>query len=526
VGPARLIERPRALAAPAPARADGGSRRATLARDTIAGITVALVLIPQSLAYAGVAGMPPIGGLYAAALPPLAAAVFASSPYLQTGPVAMTSLLTFGALAGRAPVGSEAYVELGVLLALVVGVVRVLIGLLHGGVIAHLMSEPMLMGFMPAGAILIVASQVPAALGAPGAAGSDVLGAAGSALVAPADWEPAAVGLALGSIVLVLGGRRIHPLFPGVLIALVAGLGLAAAVDYGGATVGAIPAGLPPVTLDLPLRELPGLLAPGAVIAVVGFAEAASIARTYATRERRPWSADREFIGQGAANLAAGLSGGYPVGGSFSRSALNRGAGAVTRASGAVTGLAVLAFLPAAALLEPLPRAVLSAIVISAVLALIRLRRMAVLWRVSRPQFVVAWATFALTLLLAPRIERAVMAGVVLALAVHLIRELSVRIEVTTTGETLEVRPTGVLWFATAHDLEARLNRLIGQHRDATRLRLVLDGLGRIDLTGAMALDRLLDDARAAGLDVEVVDAPPQARGLLARHARRRDPLR
>ena len=163
---------------------------------------------------------------------------------------------------------------------------------------------------------------------------------------------------------------------------------------------------------------------------------------------------------------------------------------------------------------------------ITAVLGLIQLRRMAVLWRVSRPQFAVAWATFALTLLLAPRIERAVMAGVALALAVHLIRELSVRIETTTSGETLEVRPTGVLWFATAHDLEARLNRLLGQHRDATRLRLVLDGLGRIDLTGAMALERLLDDARAAGLKVEVVDAPPQARGLLARHARRRDPLR
>jgi SulP family sulfate permease len=417
-------------------------------------------------------------------------------------------------------------VQLGVLLALVVGVVRVLIGVLRGGVIAHLMSEPMLMGFMPAGAILIVASQLPAALGAPAGGGSDVLSSAVSALAAPADWEPAAVGLALGSIALVVGGRRMHPLFPGVLIALLAGLVLGTAADYGGAEVGAIPAGLPPVTLDLPYGELPDLLVPGAVIAIVGFAEAASIARTYATRERRPWSADREFVGQGAANLASGLSGGYPVGGSFSRSALNRDAGAATRASGAITGLAVLAFLPAAAVLEPLPSAVLAAIVITAVLSLIRLRRMAVLWRVSRPQFAVAWTTFALTLLLAPHVERAVIAGVALALAVHLVRELSLRIEVTMTAETLEVRPTGVLWFATAHDLEERLIGLLGQHREATRLRLVLDRLGRIDLTGAMALERLLDDARASGMEVELVDAPPQARGLLARHARRREPLR
>jgi SulP family sulfate permease len=227
---------------------------------------------------------------------------------------------------------------------------------------------------------------------------------------------------------------------------------------------------------------------------------------------------------QGVANLAAGVSGGYPVGGSFSRSALNHGAGAMTRASGAITGLAVLAFLPFAGILEPLPKAVLAAIVITAVLGLIRLRRMVALWRVSRPQFAVAWTTFVLTLVLTPRVERAVMAGV--ALAVHLVRELTMRIETTTTGDTLEVRPTGVLWFATAQDLEERLIDLLEEHRDIDRLRLVLDGLGRIDLTGAMSLDHLLDDARAAGVEVEVVGAPPQARGLLDRYGRRKDALR
>src|SRR5918996_1283905 len=138
-----LLERDRAL------------RLDSLPRDVLAGTTVALVLIPQALAYAGVAGMPPISGLYAAALPPLAAALFASSPYLQTGPVALTSLLTFGALSGSAPLGSEAYLELAMLLALVVGVVRILTGLLGAGVVAHLMSDPMLMGVLPGAALLI-----------------------------------------------------------------------------------------------------------------------------------------------------------------------------------------------------------------------------------------------------------------------------------------------------------------------------------------------------------------------------------
>jgi SulP family sulfate permease len=495
-----------------------------LGRDALAGITVALVLIPQALAYAGVAGMPPIGGLYAAALPPLAAALFASSPYLQTGPVALTSLLTFGALAGRAPVGSDAYVQLGILLALVVGVVRVLIGVLRGGLIAHLMSEPMLIGFMPAGAVLIAGSQLPAALGVDPGDG-DVIEEAVSALASPGDWELTAVGLAAGTLAIVLAGRRLHPLFPGVLVALLAGLALSALGDYGGAVVGDIPAGLPQVTLDLPYAELPGLIAPGAVIAVVGFAEAASISRTYAIRERRPWSADREFFSQGVANLASGLSGGYPVGGSFSRSALNHNAGALTRASGAVTGIAVLAFLPLASVLEPLPKAVLSAIVISAVLGLMRFGRILSLWRISRPQFAVAGVTFALTLILEPHVEQAVIAGVVLALGVHLVRELTLRIEVTANGDLLIIRPSGVLWFATAQDLEERLSGLLEQHPEATRLRLALDGLGRIDLTGVMALHRLLDDARAGGLEVEVTGAPPQARGLLDRYQRGKDAL-
>jgi SulP family sulfate permease len=198
--------------------------RRTAPRDVLAGTTVAVVLIPQALAYTAVAGMPPISGLYAAALPPLAAAFIASSPYLQTGPVAQTSLLTFGALAALAPTGSERYVELGVLLALVVGVVRLALGVTRTGFVAYLMSEPMLMGFLPAGAILIICSQLPAAMGSkPGDGG--VVAEAAAALGHPGGWGVAEIAVALAAAAIVLGGRRIHGLFPGVLIALVAGLG-------------------------------------------------------------------------------------------------------------------------------------------------------------------------------------------------------------------------------------------------------------------------------------------------------------
>ena len=187
--------------------------------DVIAGVSVALVLVPQSLAYAQLAGMPASRGYYAAVLPPIAAALLASSPYLQTGPVALTSLLAFGALSALATPGSDEYVALGILLALVVGVARLAVGLLRAGVVAYLVSQPMLLGFLPAAAILIVAAQLPTALGTSPPEGG-VLRQAGWSLGHPADWDTTSLALSLATIVLVVGGWRLHRFFPGVLLAV------------------------------------------------------------------------------------------------------------------------------------------------------------------------------------------------------------------------------------------------------------------------------------------------------------------
>ncbi len=393
----------------------------------IAGVSVALVLIPQSLAYAELAGLPPYFGLYAAMLPPIAAAFFASSPYLQTGPVAMTSLLTFGALAVLAPPQSPEYIALAALLAIVVGVVRTFLGGIRVGWVAYMMSQPVLTGFTAAAAILIVASQLPTALGVE-ARGASLLARAWWALSHLSSWEVASVVLSLLTVALVLGGRRVHPLFPGVLVAVGLGIGYSILGGYGGSVVGQVPSGLPPFSLDLPWSALPNLAIPGVVIALVGFAEPAAISRIFAAQDRKPWSPDREFVSQGVANLAAGVSGAFPVGGSFSRSSVNRLAGGKTRWSGAVTGLVVLAFLPVAGVLAPLPRAILGAIVISAVVKLIAVGRLGRLIHFSLPQALIAWTTFAATLLLAPRIERAVLLGIGLAILVHLWRELAVHV--------------------------------------------------------------------------------------------------
>lgn len=514
----------RAEAADARAHGGYGARRFCVA-DVLAGLTVALVLIPQALAYAQLAGMPPERGLYAAAIPLILAAPLACSPYLQTGPVAVTCLLTFGALSGMAVPGSDEYVALGLALALVVGVVRIVIGLLHAGVIAYLMSQPMLIGFIPAAALLILASQLPNALGTVPPNG-DLLFQAGWSLVRPAAWELTSVVLALAVLVAVFGGRRLHPLFPGVLFAAAGAIVFSELTHYGGPVVGQIPSGLPPVSFDLPWGAVPTLLVSGTVIAVVGYAEAGSIARTFAAQDRERWNSDREFVGQGVANVTAAFSGGFPVGGSFSRSSLNRLAGGHSRWSGAVTGVIVLLALLFASVLEPLPEAILGATVIAAVIPLIRPWRIVRLWRPSRPAFLIAASTFAATLALAPHVEQAVLIGVALSIAVHLWRELRIDTDLWTDGDSLHVKPHGVLWFGAAQALEDRILDELASSRGVQHLVLDLSALGRLDITGAMALHAVLDEARRANISAELVGVQARDRRLVDRVVEAEAPVR
>ena len=260
------------------------AERGSWAADAVAGVSVALVLIPQSMAYAELAGMPPWHGLYAAAAAPILAAPFVSSRYLQTGPVALTCLLTAGALAGSAAPASPEYVGLAAVLALVVGLARLVIGVMRWGGVAWLMSQPVLRGFTVGAALLIVGSQLPSALGAR-PDGGKVLDRAIAALSAPAGWTWGAVGLSVVTIALMMGGRRVHRLFPGVLVAAAIGIAASAAGLPVGPLIGDVPAGLPPLSLDLPWSSLPSLLVSGVVIALVGFAEASSISRTFAAED-------------------------------------------------------------------------------------------------------------------------------------------------------------------------------------------------------------------------------------------------
>ena len=474
---------------------------------------MALVAIPQSLAYAELAGLPPQYGLYATALPSLLAALFVSSRYLQTGPVALTSLLTLGALSAVAETGTDDYIERAALLALLVGAVRLLLGIIRMGRVAYLLSEPVVTGFTAGAAVVIIASQLPRVFDVESE--GDVLVAALRALERPEDWRWSAVAFAAGTAVLMVLGRRVHRLFPGVLVAVVAGVIVAGIGGYPGSTVGDLNGGLIPLGIDFPWSATPDLLLPAVVIALIGFAEPAAIARTFAAADRLPWDANREMISQGVANLASAVSGAFPVGGSFSRSSLNRVAGATSAWSGAITGAFVLALLPLAPLIEDLPRAVLAAVVIVVVVRLVDVEAMISLPRGSVPQALVGAGTTFATIALAPRVERGVLVGIGLAVAVHLYRELQVTADQQRSGDTLMVRPKGVMWFATVPQVERLVRQELAHHRDLTAVVVDLSGVGRLDYSGAVALRRILERISAAGVSVSVVGVPPSASGAV-----------
>ena len=465
--------------------------------------------IPQSLAYAELAGLPPQYGLYALALPLLVSAAFVSSHYLQTGPVALTSLLTFGALsAGSAP-GLDGYIKQAALLAVLVGLLQIALGIVRLGRAAYLLSEPVVTGFTAGAALLIIASQLPKLVGVT-AGDQGVLAEAISAASRPGDWNWQAMALSAATAVVMLNSHRIHRLFPGVMVAVIAGVALSR-LGYSGPKVGNVEGGFVTLSLDFPWSSVPELLVPAVAIALAGFAETAAVSRRFASADRLPWNADREITSQGVANITSGVAGAFPVGGSFSRSSLNRSAGAVTAWSGAVTGLLILAVLPLTPLFEGLPSAVLGTVVIVVVIGLVDLRTMVRLGLRSWPQGVVGAGTLAATVFMSPRVERGVLIGLGLAVTVHLVRELNVSVDTERVGTTLTVRPHGVLWFATVPQVERLMREELASYRYIDTVVIDLGSVGRLDYSGAAGLNRVLTERVAPTVEVSVTGLPANA---------------
>ena len=411
-----------------------------LTSDLMAAVIVTIMLIPQSLAYALLAGLPPVVGLYASILPLMLYAVFGTSRTLAVGPVAVVSLMTASAAGAVAQQGSAEYLEAAITLAFLSGMMLALLGLLRAGFLANLLSHPVISGFITASGVLIATSQLKHIFGvrAGGDNWPEMLGSLAGEIGGLNLWT---LGIGITATLFLFWVRKgAKPLLQklgiparaadmmakaGPVVAVVLSI-IAVSIlrleDQGVAITGSIPQGLPPFAMpstDLSLIEQ--LWVPALLISIIGFVESVSVAQTLAAKRRQRISPDQELIGLGASNVASAFSGGYPVTGGFARSAVNFDAGAQTPAAGAFTAVGIaLATLFLTPLLYSLPIATLAATIIVAVLSLVDLKTPRRLWLYSKADFAAHVATIGITLI--SGVEMGVIAGVAVGLLLYLWR--------------------------------------------------------------------------------------------------------
>ena len=512
---------------------------ALLRGEAMAGLTVGLMVIPQGVAYAQLAGMPLVTGIYASMLPALVAVLFSASARLSVGPTALTSLLIYASLSPLAAPASPEWVELAVWLALLSGGLQVVLGAARFGWLLNLVNSPVLMAFTQAAAVLIISSQLPALLGFR-------VGWAEMLQAPSVDALAAAFGLA--ALVLLVLARRWRPTFPTVLVIVVAAAALSWALGHesrGGAVVGPLPGGLPAAYIPgWPGWQMLGqLLLPTLVITLVSFLETAASAKVDSQRKGERWDQDQDLIGQGLAKIASGFSGAFATSSSFSRSALNLYAGAQT---GWATVFSVVVVLAALLLFTPVlrhvPQAVLAAIVVAAVVGLLKPREFVRLWHISRVEAVIAAITFGITIAAAPALYWGVLSGVLMALSYFLYQRLHPRIiEVGLHADgslrdrqlwalpalaphTYALRMDAGLDFATASQFERNVTEYLTAHPHTRHVCLFAHAINRMDATGAEAFARLVSQLHQRRVTLHLagmklpVEKMLQAAGTLVPH--------
>ncbi|MBC5765385.1 SulP family inorganic anion transporter [Ramlibacter albus] len=467
--------------------------------EMAAALTVAVVMIPQSVAYAGLAGMPLVTGLYATFLPMLMAVLFSSSTRLSVGPSALSAVLVGTSLLGMAQASSPEWVALAVWLALLSGGIQLLVGATRSAWLLNLVSSPVLAGFSQAAALLIIASQLPALLG--------VTGNWREVLAGTARFNAEAAAYGVASLALMVLGKRYVPRWPTVLLVICVAGTLSAATGFvaRGNVIGTLPAGMP----SLYVPSWPGwdglanLVLPALVLALVSSLEMASSAKIESQKDGKRWDASQDLVGQGMGKLTSALCGSFATSTSFSRSA-------ITLYSGAKTGwatvcatfvvLIVLLFLTPA--LAPVPQAVLAAVVVAAVSSLFKPRTLLDLRRIDKVEAVTALVTFAVTIVSAPRIYWGVLTGVLMGLAHFLYHRLHPRIiEVglhpdgslrdrhlwnlpPLAPHLYALRMDSGLDFASASAFERDVVEHVAEPADVRHVCLFAQPINRIDATG------------------------------------------
>ena len=514
--------------------------KATLSNDLMAAVIVTIMLIPQSLAYALLAGLPPEAGLYSSIVPILLYAVFGTSRALAVGPVAVVSLMTAAALGNIADQGTMGYAVAALTLAFLSGVILLTMGVFKLGFLANFLSHPVIAGFITASGVIIAASQIKHILGI-SASGDNLI----SLLVSlwqnlgNTNWVTVIIGVSATAFLFWVR-RGLKPFLKSkgasarvadvatkagpvaaVVLTTVAVwiLGLA---DMGVRIVGSVPQSLPPLTLpDFSLDMMGSLLLPAILISVIGFVESISVAQTLAAKRRQRINPDQELIGLGTANIGAAFTGGFPVTGGFARSVVNFDAGAETPAAGAFTavGLAIAA-LALTPLVFFLPQATLAATIIVAVLTLVDFSILKKSWAYSKADFAAVLATMLVTL--GDGVELGVTCGVILSIFLHLykttrphIAEVGLvpgtehfrnihRHKVETDPTLLTLRIDESLYFANAHFLEDYIYDRLADDKKLKNVVLMCSAINEIDLSALESLEAVNARLRDMGIQLHL----------------------
>lgn len=510
--------------------------RSALTNDLVAALIVTIMLIPQSLAYALLAGLPPEAGLYASIVPIMLYAVFGTSRALAVGPVAVVSLMTAAALSNIVEQGTMGYAVAALSLAGLSGVMLLTMGLFRLGFIANFLSHPVIAGFITASGIIIAASQLKHILGidAHGHNLLELVISLGTHL-SETNWITAIIGvIATGFLFWVRKGLK--PLLQGlglssgltgvlvktgpvaVVVLTTLAVWLFGLADKGVKIVGEVPQSLPPLTLPSFSPDLLGqLFLPAFLISIIGFVESISVAQTLAAKKRQRIDPDQELIGLGAANIGASLTGGFPVTGGFSRSVVNFDAGAETPAAGAFTaiGLAIAA-LALTPLIYFLPKATLAATIIVAVLSLVDFSILKRSWTYSKADFIAVLATILLTLALG--VEVGVSAGVGLSILLHLYKSSKphiaevgqvpntehfrniLRHDVLTDPSIVTLRVDESLYFANARHLEDKIHNRVAGDKGIRHVILQCSAINEVDLSALESLEAINERLHEMGV--------------------------
>jgi len=508
-------------------------RRENLSSDLVAALTVTMVVLPQTMAYAIMGGLPPEVGLYSAAIASIAGALWGSSIQLQTGPSNTVALLTLAAITPFAATGTPAYLAAASLLALMGGVLRLVMGLARLGLLVRFVSDAVIVGFTAGAGVLIAVNQLRDLLGLALPSTADLVETVRAMALNLDEANPSSVAVGLLSIGLIVGLRRYNKRIPGPLVAIVVAAALVALLRLDVAMVSALPRGFPPFRVP-PLTDLRliGELSTTALsISAIGLVEAISNARALASQTGQRLDSNQEFVGQGVANIACGFFSGCPVTGSFGRSNLNLQAGAKSPLANVFIGLMVIVALlfvgPAASLL---PKAALAGVVLVTAFNLFDRKEMARIWRGGGADRITLVVTLVATLLLP--LQFAIMAGILMSLGGYLLQTSTPRVRSVVPTEDFhhfehrpDVQPCpqlgvmeilGDLYFGAVQHIDEQVHRNLHEHPGQRFLLLRMQGVRNCDISGIHVLESILRLYHEHGGEVFMSRVQPPVTQMMA----------